>query len=300
MKSLSIRILLAAALSLALASCGGGGGSNGAAAEAPASAPATPSASAGWTPAPPILGACCYYASIVFTENGGVRIYTNTGSAGDGKMHLYEGSIADGVQERGPALTVTDPAEAYVRTFGVVRRNGRYHALLFTGSGYPTTNGYAPSWAESSDGVNWEFKGSVNPFGSRPFSSSMTLTVDDQGRFRAWTDEAGGTLREMSSQDGLHWQALGDVWPKSLPAGQAVFPTATRTARGTMIAVADTWPSNKIRVLWQCHGDSEFKVLEESSAIHAGQKGTTLAWDGSLIHAYVLGNHWTRPEPACP
>lgn len=237
---------------------------------------------------------------MVFPESGGLRIYTNTGSEGLGKMNLYQGTLEQGVSHLGAVFKVSDPANSYIRTFGGVQRKGRYYALLFTGSGYPTTNGYSPSWAESADGVNWEFKGSVNPFGARPFSSSMALTVDDNGTFRSWTDGAGGTLREMSSVDGIHWKALGDIWPKSLPAGEAVFPTATRTARGTMLAVANTWPSTKIRVLWQCHGSQDWQVLEENSSIHLGEKWTTLAWDGSVIHAYVQGNHWTRAEPSCP
>lgn len=274
---------------LALTSCGGG-----------SSDPViTTTGMTGWRSEPMISGSCCNYASLVFADNDVLRIYTNTGSGGDGKMHLYEGTV-NGVKARGPILTITEPNESYIRTFSVVRYNGRYYALLFTGTGYPPKDGFAPSWAESNDGIIWEFKGSVNPFNSRPFSSSMALTVDEQGRFRSWSDAAGGTLREISSQDGLHWQALGDIWPKSLPVGEAIFPTATRTPKGTMLAVADKFPSTKIRVLWQCHGETNFQVIEENSSIHSGQKGAALAWDGNMIHAFSQGSHWTRSEPNCP
>ena len=283
-------------LCLTLTSCGGGGSSTNTIGDFVIS----PTGTTGWNSEPMIYGSCCYYSSLIFADKDVFRIYTNTGSGGDGKMHLYEGTVDGGVAARGPVLTITEPNESYIRTLAVVRHNSRYYALLFTGTGYPTTNGYAPSWAESSDGIIWEFKGSVNPFNSRPFSSSLALTVDEQGRFRSWTDSAGGTLREMSSQDGLNWQALGDIWPKSLPVGEAVFPTATRTPKGTMLAVADKVPSTKIRVLWQCHGETNFRVIEENSPIHFGQKGTSLAWDGQMIHAFSRGAHWTRSEPNCP
>lgn len=278
---------------LVLSACGGGGEGEGAG--------AGHRSAQGWSPASPLPGACCNYASLVFTGKGdGVRIYTNAGIGGDGLLHLYAGSLGEGLAPRGPVLKVSEPSEAYIRTSAIVRRGEHYYALLFTGTGYPPTDGYAPSWAESEDGVSWIFKGSVNPFKTRPFSSSMAMTVDDAGKFRAWTDGAGSSLREMSSPNGLVWTDDGDVWPKSLPIGQVVFPSATRTAKGTMLAVADAWPAQKIRVLWQCHGQKEFAVLEEDSPIHNGPKGTTLAWDGTLIHAYVRDSHWTHVEPACP
>lgn len=275
-----------------LTSCGGGGGGN-------SNVVTSSAGTTGWHSNLMLYDYCCNYASFVFTEKDGLRIYTNTGSGGDGKLHLYEGTVDKGVIAHGPVLTIVEPNESYIRTFSVVIHNGRYYAILFTGTGYPPTDGYAPSWAESADGIIWDFKGSVNPFNSRPFSSSMALTVDEQGRFRSWTDSADGTLREMSSQDGLHWQALGDIWPKSLPVGEAVFPTAIRTPKGTMLAVADKFPSTKIRILWQCHGETNFQVIEDNSPIHWGQKGISLAWDGQMIHAFSRGSHWTRSEPNC-
>lgn len=267
-------ILLCALL---LAGCGGGDSST----------PAEPAAAsvARWTEQASIPGACCYYSSLVVT-GGGYRIYTNTapdGAAGD--LHLYEGGVSHKV------LHIDAPADAFIRTSAVIEAGGKWVALLETGDAYPGTNGYSPSWATSPDGIAWAWHGPVSPY-PRALSSGAALTVDEQGHFRAWLD-IGNVLHEMRSDDGLKWADAGTV-----PAPGVTFATAARTPAGTMLAVADTWPSTSIATLWQCHG-KEWTVLEERSAIHHGDKGAALTYAGGLIHAYSMGRHWTSAPPTC-
>ena len=108
--------LIALALGM-LSGCGGGGSST----QSPASAPPTPPDAPVWTQID-TLGFCCHYTPIVW--DGGLRVYSNTGPAGDGVWHL------DGV----PVLRITDPRVAYLRTSAVQRDARGYFALLYTGA----------------------------------------------------------------------------------------------------------------------------------------------------------------------
>lgn len=287
-------------LAFLLASCGGGD-SGGSPAE-----PLPISASAGivnqnWILASPIPGACCNHAQIIIDgldANAKTQIYTNAGPGEPGSsMQLYEGTLR-GVAYKGPTLSINTPSDSYIRTFGLAKRDGRYYALLYTGATYPTDAGYSPSWATSNNGLQWTWSGHVSPY-PRSLSSGQALTAEPDGSFKAWIDQVGGTLREMSSPDGLTWKDEGDIWPASLPGGEALFPNATRTNKGTMITAANTFPATKIRTLWKCHGQKTWSVLEDDAPIRNGEKGTALAWDGVRIHAYANGTHWIRAEPDC-
>lgn len=276
-----------------LAGCGGGGGSS-----TSSGSPSAEVKASAWEAQPGLPGACCNYSSLVFEEQGRVRIYSNSSSGkSNGALNLYEGTL-DGVGLSRVALLIVQPSDAYIRTSAITRYAGRYYALLYTGDAYPPSAGYAPSWAESDDGVAFRWMGPISPY-PRGFSSGQALTVDAHGVFRAWIDDVGGTLREMSSADGLRWVDEGDMWPVSLPAKQAVFPAAAKSTHGVMLSVADAYPSTKIRILWKCDGQKNWTVLEEDSVVHQSVKGTALAWDGERFHAYGNGMRWTRSEPAC-
>ena len=258
---------------LAVAGCGGGGGSSS-------------QETSRWQEAERIEGACCYYSSLVIGANG-VQVFTNTAADGTlGGLNLYENGTGRTV------LRIDAPADAYIRTSAIIERGGRYYGLLETGDNYPGTNGYTPSWATSPNGVDWTWHGTVSPYG-RMFGSGASLTMDENGHFRAWVDQ-GNDLYEMRSVDGLHWVDAGIV--KEAPG--VLFSSAARTPTGTMLAVADTWPSTSIAVLWQCHGQA-WQVLEHKSAIHSGEKGVALTYADGLIHAYSRGLHWTTPSPEC-
>ncbi len=267
------RLLLIAAL--LLSGCGGGGGG-----EAPAS---TPIEATRWNAEADIEGACCNYAALVITD-AGTRIYTNAG-ARTGDLVLYAVGVSRTV------LHIDAPADTFIRTVAVVERAGKWFALLESGDAYPGSNGYSPSWATSDDGKAWAWHGPVSPY-PRTLSSGGALTVDEQGHFRAWLD-VGDELREMRSDDGLTWTHFGVVPTKSV-----LFATAARTPQGTMLAVADAWPANRIQTLWQCH-NGPWRVLEENSYIRNGEKGTALTYHAGLIHAYANGKHWTTAPPEC-
>jgi hypothetical protein len=297
-RALTLRATFSLSLSISLAACGGGGASGG---DGLPSSPAPTSRSA-WSTQNPLPGSCCNYAQILLDsfENGAqARIYTNSDLAtAAGILHLYQGDLS-GVSDVGPVLSIANTRDAYIRTFGLARRDGKYFALLYTGDAYPSSGGYSPSWAHSDDGISWTWDGPVSPY-PRALSSGQALTAEPDGSFKAWIDQVGGTLREMSSLDGIHWQDQGDIWPSTLPRAQALFPNAVRTEHGTMLSVADAFPATKIRTLWRCHGQSSWKLLEEDAPIRHGFKGSALAWDGQSIHAFANGSHWTRAEPACP
>ena len=282
---------------LLLASCGGG------------DSPGSPSIAKApaeivvktWIKEAPIYDACCNYAQILidgFDSDAKTHIYTNSAPLVQGAgLHLYQGTL-NSVTYKGQVLSITAPTDAYIRTFGMATRDGKYYALLYTGDGYPTEAGFSPSWATSDDGISWKWFGHVSPY-PRALSSGQALTAEPDGSFKAWIDQVGGTLREMSSPDGITWKDEGDIWPASLPIGQAFFPNATRTNRGTMISVTDTFPATKIRVLWKCNDQNTWSVLDDNAPILNGEKGTALAWDGVNIHAYSNGSHWIRSEPEC-
>ena len=246
--------------------------------------------------------ACCNYAQIFIdgTEPDAMaRVYTNADfSRTGGNLHLYEGTL-NSVTYKGRLFSIDTPRDAYIRTFGMAKRNGKYYALLYTGDGYPTSGGYSPSWATSDDGLQWTWFGSVSPYPRAP-SSGQALVAEADGSFKAWIDQVGGTLREMSSPDGLVWKDQGDIWPATLPKNEALFPNAVRTPNGTMLAVANAFPATKIRTLWKCNNGSTWSVLEDDAPIRNGDKGSALAWDGTRIHAYANQAHWSRSEPTCP
>ena len=285
-------------LALLLASCGGGGDSPGSPLKAKAPAEMVNTT---WIKEAPLYGACCNYAQILIDgvdADAKTQIYTNADPLAHGAgLHLYQGTL-NNVAYKGQVLSIATPADAYIRTFGLAKRDGKYYALLYTGDAYPPSAGFSPSWATSNDGIQWTWAGPVSPY-PRSFSSGQALVAEPDGSFKAWIDQVGGTLREMSSPDGLTWKDDGDIWPDSLPKGQALWPNATRTKNGTMLAVSNGFPATKIRTLWQCNGKKQWSVFEDDAPIQNGSKGTSLAWDGARIHAYANGTHWTRAEPDC-
>lgn len=255
-----------------------------------------------WTEQASVPGGNGYYASLIFDPARGPFLFTNTNGPDAGHLWRYPYDAGSG-SLLAPSDVLQTPApgpDAYIRTSAIsIGASGQLYGLLYTGESYPDQNGYSPSAALSGDGgYSWTWYGPVSPYG-RNMSSGMSLTVDEGGSpvFRAWVDNVMGShLREMRSMDGLHWSDYGEVWPASLGAG-GLFSSACRTTRGTLLAAADAFPSTRISTLWQPHGGS-WRVLEISSPIWGnGIKGAAIAWDGSLIHAYNLGRHWTMPEP---
>jgi len=267
------------------------------------SIPAARAQASMWTEQAFIPGGNGYYSSIVFDPVAGVSLFTNTAGpdSSAGSLYRYQYDYASGSFGL-PRKVLSTPAgaDAYIRTSGIaLGASGTVYGLLYTGNAYPGTNGYSPSAATSADhGATWTWYGPVSPYG-RNMSSSMSLTVNEGGtpKFRAWVDNvAGGGLHEMTSMDGLHWTNLGNIWPASLGGG-ALFSSACRTTRGTLLVAADAFPSSRISTLWQPHGGS-WQILETSSVIWGdGIKGAAVVWDGSTIHAYNVGRHWTMPEP---
>ena len=250
-----------------------------------------------WTAQPDVPGGNGNYASIVFGSPQ-IWLFTNTDGTLNGDLQRYP---FDGTQFTAPSdvLHITAPADKFIRTSAIVRgASGKLYGLLYTGDGYPTQAGYTPSAATSTDdGATWTWFGSCSPYG-RNQSSGMALTVNEGATpvFRAWIDGVGGKLREMTSQDGWSWTDKGDMWPASLSSDNPLWPSACRTPTGTMLAVANGFPLVNMRVLWQPNGGA-WRVLETDSVIKYGPKGTALAWDGAVIHAYNNSKHWTMPSP---
>ena len=278
-----ILIALLGILIFGLHGCGGGGSST----QSPASAPPSPPEDAPvWTQID-TLGFCCHYTPIIF-DGGALRVYSNTGSAGDGVWHL------DGV----PVLRIADPRDAYIRTSAVQRDQRGYFALLYTGACYgagcPGGNGFSPSWATSPDGrTNWTWHGPVSPYG-RYQASAAAMVIEADGSFTAWTDNANAKLRRSTSHEGIHWIAdAADSWPAELSGDDPQFPSATRTPFGYHAIVANRWPATAHRHLWSCTGKT-WRVLE-MSAPTLSEKGANLTYADGMIYALSAGKLWSTP-----
>lgn len=277
-----------------MAGCGGGGSG-----EAVAKPPTTTAVA--WEKQRQIDGICCNYAPFVI-QGDVLRVYSNSNNGADGDYWLREGTL-EGVAEPVRVLHLAEPADTYIRTSGVVvDSRGNYFALLWTGSGYPTTNGYSPSWAMSPDGRAWTWHGNVSPVGRSLFSSSNALVLNEERtdayRFMSWTDMDGG-LRMLHSADGMTWVIdPTEVLPPELATDVPVFPTATRTPFGYHLIYSNNWPATAHRHLWSCDG-RRWRVLEFDAPIKSS-KGTNLAYDAGVVHSIIGGAHSTFIAKAFP
>lgn len=283
-----------------LAGCGGGSSVR----NDPAPTPVLSSA-VEWSHHDPVAGdMCCFYAPIV-VKGDTLRVYSNStrghpnpeASGEDGVYTLRMGTL---VQTGEPQIILRTPPgpDAYIRTSGVVERDGQYYALLFTGDAYPGTNGYSPSWATSPDGLTWTWHGKVTERGMFASSNALVMTDrTDSYRFLSWVDGAGLKLALMHSADGLSWIVDPDEkWPAELSADTPVFPSATRTPYGYHLIAADGYPAKHHRHLFSCDGMT-WRVLEREAPT-ISFKSTNLAYDAGIVHAIVLGDHWSFPAKA--
>lgn len=247
-----------------------------------------------------------HYTPIVHTPHPtlkGLRAYSNA-QAPDGqsaRLDLYDCAYPylGGYAAVGPAkaaLTVTSSADDYIRTSGVCRGDitGKHYALLYTGSSYPTTGGYSPSFATSNDGVTWSWQGSaVTPFG-RIQSSAANLIVDeartdvgDDYRFMAWLD-ALGKVKMIHSKDGKTWIEGPAAWPSAVQNDSAwQFVTACKTPHGYHLIGAHNFPATEHRHLFSVDGKT-WKVVELAARTMTSHKGTNLSYDPKTGYVIAL------------
>ena len=250
-----------------------------------------------------IAGVLSNYTPWLIIIGEQIRVFLNTATGDqndiDGKWYRRDGNF-NGVGNPILCLVIDDPENCYIRTAGVAKgASGKLYALLRTGSGYPTNNGYAPSLAISdNDGVTWNWLGSCStPFG-RFQSDSGTLIVDesrnDDYRFMSWETGTGIPLVMIHSADGMNWTSdKQNIWP--IEGENPNFPSAVKTPFGYHIIAANTWPAAKHRHIFSRNGFAPWTLIDaDSPTLNGNDKGTNLTYDltTNKIHALTRGGHW--------